>query len=69
MVGTVELYILILVLVALTLILGHRGVKRQSFHASYFTKFIIDTDGIRDAFMTCLSDELHACFFLIRSIF
>ena len=46
MIDATKLYILTLVYVALTLIQGHRNVRKQNFWASYLTKISVDLDGI-----------------------
>ena len=62
MIDTTELYILIVVEVALTWIKSHRDVWKENFCANYLTKFIMILNRIPYAIDTCWSDELHTHF-------
>ena len=57
MIDAIVLYVLILVLLTLTLIQGHRGARRQDLCASYLTKFSISLNGTWYIVLTCSCAE------------
>ena len=58
------IYILILVLVTVAFIQGHKDARKETkLYTNCFIKFQVDLDGIWCAVKTCWSDELHTHFF------
>ena len=69
LIGTTELYILILIFVTLSLTRITVRCKSKIVCAIYLSKFLMDLDGICYAVEICLSDEPHTHFYCERSIF
>ena len=64
MIDTIVLYILVLVLLFLTLIQGHRTARKQNLCVSYLRKFVNNLNGIWYTVETCWYDEPYIHFML-----